>query len=107
MTAPVVVTTDELKAAAKAMNLDGFLPHEIKVGDKTIGPADFLFAGLEVLTTGATSVTVSPREQLGSFKRLPLLETTRYNGTWVHSPNLKDNWVSNRMRWQLWTLRYE
>lgn len=107
VTSPVIVTADELKATAKAMDVSGFLPHELKVGDKTIGPADFLFAGLEVLTTGATSVTVSPREQLGSFKRLPLLERMCYNGTWVHSPNLRDTWVSNRMRWQLWTFRYE
>lgn len=107
VTAPVTVTAADLRAAAKGMNVDGFLPHEIAVGGRKIGPADFLFAALEVLTTGAGEVTLRPREQLGSFKHLPLLETTRYAGTWVHAPTLKDRWVSDRMRWQLWTLRFE
>ena len=107
VTVPVTVTAEALRTAAKKLDVSKFLPHEIDLGGQKIGPADFLLAGLEVLTTGTDKVTVVPREQLGSFKRLPLLETMHYNGTWVHSPNLKDTWISDRMRWQLWTLRHE
>ena len=41
-------------------------------------PADFLFAALEVLETGADEVTVAPREQLGDIARyLPKMATTQ------------------------------
>jgi len=59
------------------------------------------------LETGAEEVTVAPREQLGGFGPFPFLEKMCYAGTWLHSPEFKDKYLSDRMRWQIWTLRYE
>jgi hypothetical protein len=89
------------------MDVSRFLPAAIRVGGVEIGPADFLFAALETLETGADEVTVAPREQLGGFGPFPFMKKMCYAGTWLHSPEFKDNYLSDRMRWQIWTLRYE
>ena len=111
VTEETTVRTDDLRAAAAKLDLGWYLPPSITVGEKTIGPADFLFAALEALRTGAETVTVAPREQLGSFKNLPRgekWEDFRYASGWpIHSPDLNDQLLSDRRRWQLWTLRYE
>jgi hypothetical protein len=101
------VSADNLKIAAKNIDLSTFIPSEIKVGDTMIGPADFLFAALEVLDTGATTVKVIPREQLGSFKEVPTLEFMNIANSWVHTKEFQDKYLSDRLRLQLWTLRIE
>lgn len=104
---PTEVAAADLRAAAAKLDLTTFLPPEIEVGGRRIGPADFLFAALEVLETGAEKVTVLPREQLGSFKELPGVETMNISGKWAHTEKFKDEYLSERLRLQLWTLRIE
>jgi len=101
------VRTADLRAAAAALDLNWYLPPSIPVGATAIGPADFLFAALEALETGAESVTVRPREQLGSFDRIKRLETFNYMKWCIHVRDLPEKLLSDRMRYQLWTLRYE
>ena len=103
----VRVSRRDLVAAARAMDVARFLPASVRVGEIELGPADFLFAALETLETGAEEVTVVPREQLGGFGPFPFLAKMCYTGTWLHSPEFKDKYLSDRMRWQIWTLRYE
>jgi hypothetical protein len=105
--AETVVSAADLKSAAGKLDLATFIPTEIPVGSGKIGPADFLFAALEVLETGADSVKVAPREQLGSFKEVPTLENMNISGTWCHMKDFKDRYLSERLRLQLWTLRIE
>ena len=108
VTAATTVRADDLRAAAAKLDFSWYLPASIDVGGQAIGPADFLFAALEVLRTGAATVTVSPREQLGSFDRLPRWKDFEYVRGWIiHSRDLADKILSDRLRWQLWTLRYE
>ena len=107
VTAEVSVSAADLKAAAANIDLGTFLPPSFEVGGKRIGPADFLFAALEVLETGASEVKVTPREQLGSFKEVPSLEQMKIAGSWVHTKAFKDEFLSERLRLQLWTLRLE
>ena len=55
-------------------------------------------------------MTVTPRDQLGSFADAPGLEDLRIAGSdkWcIHSPDFKDEYLSDRLRYQLWTARYE
>ena len=101
------VSAADLKAAASRIDLTTFLPPEITVGGVPIGPADFLIAALDVLAAGAVSVKVVPREQLGSFKEVPPLETMDLSGKWLHRKEFKDEFLSERLRLQLWTLRIE
>ena len=104
---PVEVSAADLRTAAAKLDLSTFIPAEIAVGAKAIGPADFLFAALEVLETGAERVTVRPREQLGSFREVPGIETMRISGKWIHPDSFRDERLSERLRLQLWTLRIE
>ena len=107
MTEPCVVSAADLRAAAAKLDLSTFLPAEIGVGGLRIGPADFLFAALEVLDTGTAEVKVAPREQLGSFKEVPGVEKMNISGKWAHEPTFTDQYLSERLRLQLWTLRIE
>lgn len=107
VTASVTLSAADLRAAARKLDLTGFLPSEIVVGDATIGPADFLLAALEVLTSGAETVTVEPREQLGSFGLIDGFERFSLAGTWLHTPDFRDRYVTERLRLQLWTMRVE
>ena len=107
VTEPCVVSAADLRAAAAKLDLSTFLPAEIGVGGLQIGPADFLFAALEVLDTGTAEVKVAPREQLGSFKEVPGVETMNISGKWAHEPTFTDRYLSERLRLQLWTLRFE
>ena len=104
---PTELSAADLRATASGMDLDTFIPSEIDVGGRKIGPADFLFAALEVQETGADKVTVVPREQLGSFKEVPGIEKMKISGKWIHQDSFKDEYLSERLRLQLWTLRIE
>ena len=106
---PVDVTADALRTAAKGIDLSTFIPSEIAVGGTTIGPADFLFASLDVLADGAEKVTVTPRDQLGPIRELmPSLATYSTAGQWgIYRPDYKDRYMTPRLRLQLWTLRHE
>ena len=85
-----------------------FLPSSIEVDGVWIGPADFLFAALTVLETGDGEVKVTPREQLGDVAALmPGLNGFTTRGTWRYMPSYEDRYLSDRLRFQLWTLRYE
>ncbi|MCI6908521.1 MAG: hypothetical protein MR832_05140 [Clostridiales bacterium] len=106
VTSPVTVTADELRAAARETDFSRFLPVSIRVGDAVLGPADFLFAALEVLTGGAQTVECRPRTQLPSLAAFPALERFSLRGTWVHTPALRDDFLSDRLRLQSWTLRF-
>ena len=102
----VVLSADEVRASAKNLPGTGFLPVRIGIGGKTIGPADWLRAAYEVLC-GAETVTVEAgREQLPSLDRLPLARDLNLRGTWIHSDSFRDNWLSDRLRWQSWTMRF-
>lgn len=110
VTEPTVLKRTDVIAAAKALNIDNFIPSQIAVGDKMIGPADFLIAALKLLATDAAEVTVCPRDQIGPIskhlKNLPGLHLTN-KGWCIYSDEMKDEYVTNRLRWQFWTLRYE
>ena len=107
---PTRILARDLREAAEKIDFSGYLPSEIDVGGVKIGPADFLFAALEVLDSGAEEVLLESRPQLGSFGGVAKLETLKVSGTdkWIiHSPDFKDEYLSDRLRLQLWTLRYE
>ena len=102
----VVLRAEEVKQSAANLPASGFLPVRIGIGWKTIGPADWLRAAYEVLC-GAETVTVEAgREQLPSLDRLPLARDLSLRGTWIHSDSFRDNWLSDRLRWQSWTMRF-
>ena len=106
VSSPVEVSAADLRRAAECIDLRTFIPSSIAVTGREIGPADFLIAALEVLSTGAEKVTVTPREQLGDLDGFAELRDFRPRGGWILSPDFRDDYVSDRLRWQFWTLRY-
>ena len=103
ITAPITVCAEDIIAAAKSMNTERFLPTEIAVGKHKVGPADWLRAALCVLC-GEETVTIVPGAQLSSTALLPRLEKLSLLG-WMQSDDFKDNYLSDRLRLQAWTLR--
>ena len=99
-----MLTREDIIAAAKDMKIDKFLPTKIKVGRKIIGPADFIFAALEVLM-GAEEVKVEPKPQLPNLDRLPDLRDDSLNGRWIEDFAFEDKYLSDRLRLQSWTYR--
>ena len=98
----------DLKLAAEKVVFRRHLPVSYDVGGVTLGPADFLYAALEVLATGADEVRVVPRDQLGDIAgRFPRMANFTHVGHWpIYEPSFKDRYLSDRLRWQFWTLRY-
>ncbi|MDR3314280.1 MAG: hypothetical protein LBS96_07475 [Oscillospiraceae bacterium] len=100
ITAPVTVTAEELRALAVGLELSAFLPPRIGA----LGPADYLIAALEALC-GAQTVPLAPRAQQIDLAPYPKLRDLQLKGTWRHSDAFEDRFLSDRLRWQAWTLR--
>ena len=96
---------DDIINAANNIDTQKFLPCEIDVGGKKLGPADFIFAGLEVLL-GAQSVTVYPKNQLQSLDVTPRLRDVNFKGGWIQSNSFEDKYISKSLRLQSWTMRF-
>ncbi len=67
-----------------------------------------LFAMLDA-ATGAPAVVLEPREQMpelsGGYASLRDLHMS--GDSWVHSPDFRDAYISDRLRLQSWTIREE
>ena len=103
--ADISVSAADMIASAKTLNTDRFLPTEIAVGGQKLGPADWLMAALGVLC-GEESVSLVPRSQLPSLDVLPELRDLVLVGDWLQSDSFKDEYLSKRLRLQIWTLRF-
>ena len=105
ITRPVTLTAEDVTAASWQIKDGEFLPTKITVGGTDIGPADWLFAALEVLQ-GKDRVTLAPRAQLPSLDIIPETRDAFFKGTWRHSDSFEDKYLSHRLRLQAWTLRF-
>ena len=104
---PVALSRQEITETACSNDWNGFLPAEINVGGTTVGPADFLFAMLDVLTTDTDEITLTPREQNVMYPELEELCWAHMDSSnWMHTHDFHDEYVSHRLRLQSWTLRY-
>ena len=103
--ADISVSAADMIASAKTLNTDRFLPTEIAVGGQKLGPADWLMAALGVLC-GEESVSLVPQSQLPSLDVLPELRDLVLVGDWLQSDSFKDEYLSKRLRLQIWTLRF-
>ncbi len=101
------VTSDGLRRAAASIKTDTFIPEKVSVDDLDIGSADFLFAALDLLIDGGNEIKIMPKEQLVSMEDFKALQAFHLKGTWRHSDDFNDDYLSDRLRLQCWTLRYE
>jgi len=103
----VTLSAADLRKAARQLGGGGFLPSSIDVGGTKVGPGDFLRAALSALATGADRVTVAPSDPLATLNDMPVLRDFHPAGSWVFTPDYKDECTSDRLRWQCWTFRRE
>lgn len=101
----LTLTADEIRKSAAGIKTGDFLPEKITVGGKEIGPADWLLAALDILC-GESEAVVVPRSQLPSLDALPQVRDCSFKGTWRHSDSFEDNYLSDRLRLQSWTMRF-
>ena len=102
---PVTLKRADMIKSAREMNADGFLPTKIGVADVEIGPADWLRAALDILC-GEECATVMPASQLPKLDVLPQLKNLTFKGGWVQSDSFEDKYLSDRLRYQAWTMRF-
>ena len=101
---PVRIRPEELRRSAVQIEDGKFLPTVIDVGGKKLGPADWLRAALAILD-GAEEFTVVPDRWQIDLNEFPRLRSLRLKGSWVHSPDFEDAYISDRLRLQSWTIR--
>jgi hypothetical protein len=101
----LTVSAQDIIDACPQIKDGKFLPEKIFVNGRVIGPADWLFGALEVLL-GATSVDILPKPQLPCLDCMPEVRDSDFKGTWQHSDTFEDKYLSDRLRYQSWTMRY-
>ncbi len=99
----VKLSADDIKVSAGEIG-DRFLPERINVGGIEIGPADWVRAAIAVITEGVDEVLVKPGPWQLDLNHFPEMNGRTLKGNWVHFPEFEDNFISNRIRYQLWTL---
>ena len=105
ITEEFTLSKDDIISACEQIKDGEFLPEKIKVGNEYIGPADWLHSALEVLM-GQESVIVKPKPQLPSLDCMPEVRDSAFKGTWQHSDSFEDKYLSDRLRYQSWTMRF-
>ena len=102
----VTVTRDEAIDISKKINTESFLPPVFYVNGKAIGPRELLDAYLSFLLDGTESYTAAPNSSWQiNLDEFPTLRDLNYKGTWIHSDTLCDKYLSDRLRFQSWTVR--
>jgi len=103
---PTDVSKKDILAAAAGFDKNNFIPSEFVIGKQKIGPADLLFAMLEVLTTDHETIRLIPREQNVMCPEFEDLCNFDLKDAWMYVKEFRDEYVSDRLRLQSWTLRY-
>ena len=101
----LTLTKEEIISACDQIKDGEFLPTFIAVGEKKIGVTDWLVGALEVLL-GKSEVVIEPKEQLPCLDCMPEVRDSDFKGTWQHSDSFEDNYLSDRLRYQSYTMRF-
>ncbi len=102
----VTLSAKDIKESVKSIDTARFLPTEIKVGDKVIGPADWLRAAMKVIM-GENEVTVKPDVAMPSLDAVPNLRDCDFaTYRWMQSDDFEDKYLSKRLKLQAWTMRF-
>ena len=101
----ITASKADIISACSQIKDEEFLPEKIQISDKFIGPTDWLVAAMEVVL-GANEVIIEPKAQLPSLNCMPEVRDSNFKGTWQHSDSFEDNYLSNRLRYQSYTMRF-
>ncbi len=101
----IKLKSEEILSAVKRLKYGEFLPEKFAIGDTLSGPADILIAAYEALS-GACEIVIEPKPQLPSLDALPEVKKCSLKGTWLHSDEFEDKFLSRRLRLQSYTMRF-
>ncbi|MBQ4135912.1 MAG: hypothetical protein IJD73_02480 [Clostridia bacterium] len=100
------ITKEEAISLAKSIQRDEFLPPVFSINGKEIGPRDLLDAFLAFLLDGADSYMAKPNAPWQiDLDQFPSLRDLNYKASWISGKDLKDEFLSDRLRLQSWTIR--
>ncbi len=105
ITKELKVSAEDVVKAAESMDVSGFLPEKITVGNVFVGPADFMRAALKVLQ-GEKEISLLPDTQLPSIDILPKTKNCNFKTWIIQSDEFEDNYLSKRLKLQCWTMRF-
>jgi peptidoglycan/xylan/chitin deacetylase (PgdA/CDA1 family) len=97
------ISTADLRQAASRLAGELSVPSQVEAGNVRIGPRDFLEAARQVLH-GDDPVVLRPQPQMPDITSFYHMDEAQLAGTWLYSPDFKDEWVSRRLKWQAWTI---
>lgn len=100
-----ILTREEIVSACEQIKDGEFLPPRLKVGNAYIGVTDWLLGAMEVLL-GKETVEILPKEQLPCLDCMPEVRDSDFKGTWQHSDSFEDKYLSDRLRYQSYTMRF-
>ena len=101
----LTLTKADIISACDQIKDEEFLPAKLKAGEHYIGVTDWLIGALEVLL-GKEIVEILPKEQLPCLDCMPEVRDSDFKGTWQHSDSFEDNYLSDRLRYQSYTMRF-
>ncbi len=101
----LTLTKEDIISACDQIKDGEFLPPILKAGNEHIGVTDWLMGALEVLM-GKDEVVILPKEQLPSLDCMPEVRDSDFKGTWQHSDSFEDKYLSDRLRYQSYTMRF-
>ena len=101
----ITLSKADIISACEQIKDGEFLPARLKAGEQYIGVTDWLYASLEVIL-GKDTVEVLPKEQLPSLDCMPEVRDSDFKGTWQHSDSFEDKYLSDRLRYQSYTMRF-
>jgi hypothetical protein len=98
-----MVNAGDLRQASRRLAGEKAVPAIVHVGNHPLGPRDFLEASRQLLS-GADQAEINPAPQLPDLSGFYHMDEANLAGTWMYSPDFKDEWVSRRLKWQAWTI---
>ena len=101
---PVRLRVDSIRRAAAALPREGFLPNAVQVDGIKLGVGDMLYAMLAALDATEGEITLAPHPPMTFLNRYPQLRDMALRGTWMHTPEFRDDFISERMRLQAYTI---
>ncbi|MBO7303330.1 MAG: hypothetical protein J6U68_04000, partial [Clostridia bacterium] len=106
ITEKTLITKEEAVALAKSIKDYSFLPPVFLINGKKIGPRDLLDAFLAFLLDEVDIYEMEPcmpwQIDLDEF---PALRDLNYEASWISGNDLKDDFLSDRLKLQAWTIR--
>ncbi|MBQ9543766.1 MAG: hypothetical protein IJV00_01410 [Clostridia bacterium] len=106
ITESVKLKAEDVINSARLIRENDFLPEIVWVGDRALGPADWLRAAVKTLKS-EKDFTLDPGPWQIDLGQFPTLRDLKLGELWYdcECSNFRDRYLSDRLRLQSWTIR--